>query len=662
MLLASGAAPVSGGPAPPPTPLALPAPSPQSPIAAENRRPGTTSWQSPALARAAANRGPALRNETRRTGWPGSPFDKPPLAVADWTDTCLRGYADRASINKGESVRFMVSTAQPTVTLNVYRVGWYGGTGMSLKLTVPNLPGQNQPVPTPQAGTGLIEANWAPSYTLQTDAGWVSGVYLVKLTTPNCDDGYLEFVLRDDTQQADILYQVATNTYQAYNNWGGKSLYDYQSTGGVPAVKVSYDRPYADWGGAGMFFDGDFNMVRFLESQGYNITYATSVDTQANPSIMNGRKVFLSDWHDEYWSRTMRDNITNARNAGKHLAWFDSNNVYWQVRFENSTGSVANRIIVCYKDNPDNGPPQDPIAATNPSLDTTQWRLAPVNQPENALLGIMFESLFDYSSAFPWVVTNASHWIYTGTGLQNGQSIPDLVGYEYDKVWNNGQTPPNLAVLATSPVIDVDGVHSAANATIYQTASGAYVFSAGTNKFAWKVDDNPPYQAHGVDTRAQQIVRNVLNGLIGSAPIPTSTTAPATATRTPSPGPTNTPAPTATPTSAPSCAPRPQVTVRTTAGSPGRLTVSVVTSVTAHDYLEGIQFGAATNALIDAGPLVGSTGNAAITTPPGAFQYTFTVRRAAAGQAATVPMTVVSACGSWPTFVGGGAAAFQTPS
>src|SRR5206468_12310247 len=63
----------------------------------------------------------------------------------------------------------------------------------------------------------------------------------------------------------------------------------------------------------------------------------------------------------------------------------------------------------------------DPVAASNPSLDTTQWRFAPVNQPENALLGIMFESLFDYGSSFPWVVTNASHWIYAGTGLQNGQ-------------------------------------------------------------------------------------------------------------------------------------------------------------------------------------------------------------------------------------------------
>jgi len=650
----------TGGPPSPPAQVGLPPPAQSGPIVAENQRPGTTSWQSPTLDRAAAARAPVRRTERPRSGWPGAPATSDAV-TSPWVDTCLRGYADQASINRGGSIRFMVSTAQPSYSLSVYRMGWYGGTGSSLKLTVPNLPGQNQPVPPPD-GYGTVAANWATSYTLQTDASWVSGFYLVKLTTPNCDDGYIDFVLRDDGQQADILYQVATNTYQAYNNWGGKSLYDYQSTGGR-AYKVSYDRPYADWGGAGMFFDGDYNMIRFLESQGYNVTYATSVDVQANPGLLSGRKVFLSDWHDEYWSKPMRDNITAARDAGKHLAFFDSNNVYWQIRFEPSASGVPNRVIVCYKDDPDNGPPVDPIAATNPGLDTTQWRLAPVNQPENALLGVMFESLFDYGSSFPWVVANASHWVYTSTGLQNGQSIPGLIGYEYDKVWNNGLTPPSVQVLAASPVIDSDGVHSTANATIYQAASGAYVFSAGTNYFPWKVDDNA-YQSHGADARAQQIVRNVLNGMIGTAPPPPSPTpVPPTATlvpptRTPTRGPTSTPPPTATPSPQPVCSPRPPVSVTTAASSPGRLTVNVGTSTAAHDYLEGIQFGNATNALIDAGPLIGITGNATVAMPPGTFQYSFTVRRSSGGQAVTVPMTVLTACGNWPTFVGGGPNAF----
>jgi hypothetical protein len=642
--------------------VGLPPPSGRGPIVAENQRPGTTSWQSAALARAAAARGPRLRDERPRPGWPGLPAvpaDTPPADA--WADTVIRGYADQTSVNRGASIQLKVSTARPSFKLEVYRMGWYGGTGSTLKRTETGLTGQNQPVPAPQAGTGLIAANWATSYTLQIPADWVSGFYLAKLTTDTGDESYIDFVVRDDGQQADVLYQVAFTTYQAYNNWGGKSLYDYQSTGGR-AYKVSFDRPYADWSGAGMFFDGDYNMIRFLEWQGYNITYVTSTDLEANPNLFNGRKVFLSNWHDEYWSKTMRDRLTAARNSGKHLAFFNSNNIYWQIRFEGSASGAANRVIVCYKDDPDVGPPQDPIVATNPSLDTTQWRLSPVNQPENALQGIMFESLFDYGASFPWVVANASHWVYAGTGLQNGQSIPGLIGYEYDKVFNNGQTPAGLQILAASPVTDYQGIHSTAHATIYQATSGALVFAAGTNYFPWKVDANP-YQNHGVDARAQQIVRNVLNTMIGpttptSTPVPpTATSAPATATRTPPL------APSATPTQTPSCNPRPPVGVSTAPSSPGRLTVVVTTQAANHDWIQGLQFGSATNALIDAGPLVGSTGNATVTMAPNTSQYSFTVRRASGGQgAATVPLTVVTACGSWPTLVGGGPAVFQTPS
>jgi hypothetical protein len=105
------------------------------------------------------------------------------------------------------------------------------------------------------------------------------------------------------------------------------------------------------------------------------------------------------------------------------------------------------------------------------------------------------------------------------------------VGYEYDKVWNNGKSPAGLQVLASSPVVDVNGVSSTSNATIYTAPSGAMVFSAGTNYFSWLVDTNP-YQAHGVDARVQKMVTNLLNQMIGSGPQPTLTP-----TITPTPGP-----------------------------------------------------------------------------------------------------------------------------
>jgi hypothetical protein len=299
-------------------------------------------------------------------------------------------------------------------------------------------------------------------------------------------------------------------------------------------------------------------------------------------------------------------------------------------------------VIVCYKE-----ASLDPLQNTSPGLTTVQWRDTPVNQPENALLGIMFESLYDFGNSFPWVVSNASHWIYAGTGLQNGQQIPGLIGYEYDRVWNNGRTPANLQVLATSPVVDYQGVSSTHNASLYVAPSGAMVFSAGTNYFPWKVDANE-YQDHVADSRAQRIVLNVLAGMTN----PTSLTPVPTATHTP----TRTPSPTATPP--PACTPRPSVRVAAEPSGGGRLQVGVTAGAGAGISLHSIQFGAATNALIDAGSLQGSPGNATVTIPAGTTTFVFHMRRATPGQATHVPMIVYDTCGAWPTFVGGGPTAF----
>jgi hypothetical protein len=328
--------------------LPLPAQS-HNHIYEENQRSGTTRWQSAELGRQAERRraqdpetagprsepNPSLLPSTPqpvsllpRGSWSTSPDAGGGLAqqTETWTDTDIRGYAGQASINQGEAIDLHVGTTRSSYTMEVYRMGWYGGTGARLIQTVGPLPGQNPPVPKPDAN-GMVALTWPTSYTLQTGADWVTGFYLVKLISSAGDVAYLDFVLRDDAGPGDLAYQVAFNTYQAYNNWGGKSLYDFNSSG-IPAYKVSYDRPYTTWSGAGALFDGEYNMIRFLESQNYSLSYATSVDTHANASLLNTRKAFVSVWHDEYWSKPMRDNVTAARDQGIHLAFFDANDIY----------------------------------------------------------------------------------------------------------------------------------------------------------------------------------------------------------------------------------------------------------------------------------------------------------------------------------------------
>ncbi|MCC7451116.1 MAG: hypothetical protein IT324_27130, partial [Anaerolineae bacterium] len=523
---------------------AAPTPVKRGRIHDENQKPGTTKWKSPKFSQYLQR----LKNEealvrSRRKGSYADRGADPQQTT--WQDTqIVKGYASKASINVGESITFHISsTGGAAYNLDVYRMGWYNGDGGRWVAGAQNLPGHDYGVPAPDPATGMIAANWPVAYTLQTNTTWVSGVYLVWLSPVGSNTvSYIIFVVRDDSRTSDILYQVALTTYQAYNAWGGKSLYDYNSIGGR-ATKVSFDRPYDHDDGSGLYFSGDYNMVRWIEQQGYDVTYATSVDMETNPNLLANHKVFLSNFHDEYWSKTMRDNLTAARDQGKHLAFFTSNNIYWQIRFENSASGAPNRVIVCYKN-----VAADPMSSSStPWLTTVLWRDAIVNRPENELLGVMFQDAMGFGDYYPWVVTNADHWFYQGTGLNNGDTIDKLVGYEFDRVFNNGKTPANLVMLSNSPI--GSPYDSVANAALYTAPSGAIVFDAATNYWAYMLDGNWIWP---VDARVQRMTNNLLGKMLGtftaSTPTftPTGTLPTNTPTRTPSNTPTSTPTHTAT--------------------------------------------------------------------------------------------------------------------
>ena len=456
----------------------------------ENQRPGTAAWRSASLAReAVAPAGSAAQQQV-------------------WSDSPIRGYASTSSVNHGDPITFYVGTSYPSFTLDVYRMGWYDGDGARQYAHVENQTGQDQPVPAPDPDTGLLELHWQPSYTLQTGADWPSGVYLVKLLATNDVTNYIPFVVRADGQTAQIVYQVPFATYQAYNNWGGKSLYDWESMDGVAAVKVSFDRPYADWDGSGGFFDGDYNMIRWLERQGYDVTYVASQDLDAGTAQLARGKLFLSAFHDEYWSRAMREHLTAARDAGDSIAFFASDNIDWQIRFEPSSSGVARHVEVCYRK-----ARLDPLAQTNPELTTVHWNERPLNEPTNALLGNMYAGeIGAVTGTWPegadWAVVNSESWVYAGTGLQDGDHIPRLVGYEYDRAFDNGASPPGLLLLSDSVIGD-----NRANGTLYVAESGAIVFSAGTSYWPFELDDNE-YRSYGADLRVQIMTANILNAMI----------------------------------------------------------------------------------------------------------------------------------------------------
>ncbi|MBR8833093.1 MAG: DUF4082 domain-containing protein [Stigonema ocellatum SAG 48.90 = DSM 106950] len=470
--------------------------TPSNPIVLENQKAGTRNWQ-----------------------------------ITNQASTEIAGYAAATSVNKGGSLPIKVSLAKPgQFTIDVYRLGYYGGNGGRLILSTGSLTGITQPAckitdPT----TKLVECNWSTSYTLAVGSDWTSGLYIAKLTdTLSGKQSQVWFVVRDDSSTSNVLFQSSFNTFQAYNNTGGYSLYGFNSKGGQAALKVSYDRPFSQTTTETAEFNNllrwEYNMARWLESQGYDVTYVTNVDFQSSSQLLQNHKVFLSVGHDEYWSIDERNNVEQARDAGVNLAFFSANTSYWRVRFENSQtiSSGSNRVMVCYKD-----------AATS-SEPTNKFRSTLNNRPESGLLGVMYIADQDnVYGGFDFVVKNANDPYYAYTGLKDGDRLTTLVGFEWDTV-NPKASPSGLVVLgmsqypgndlgqATNTAIDLDGFPSSSNPRIsnavrYTAPSGAKVFATGSIQWVWGLDSdgvNPPRE----DNSAKQIAVNVLASM-GAKPV-----------------------------------------------------------------------------------------------------------------------------------------------
>src|SRR6266516_2956886 len=377
------------------------------------------------------------------------------------------------------------------------RLGWYGGLGGRLMSVQANQIGQAQGYfdlntnrllgchtcrADPQSG--LVEAQWQPSYTLRVPAAWPTGVYLAKFSDANDKQTYTSFVVRGNPHSRYIVV-TADTTDQAYNNWGGYSLYGYNSlhtNSAGRAVKVSFDRPYIQNFGSGFVLQYEADAIRWLERQGYDLSYLSSVDLHADPAQLLHHRAYLSIGHDEYWTKEMRDGVESARDHGVGLAFLGAAAAYWQMRFEPDSVGVANRTIVCYQvTTATHDLARDPLYGKDNTRVTAQWRDPVLNRPENALIGIMFSNL-TRTHSFPWQVSaQAPSALLEGTGLQAGQAYGcGLVGYEWDRVFANGATPAGLHVLSVSPTVYGNKSPDVSHTTYYIASSGAMVFATGS--------------------------------------------------------------------------------------------------------------------------------------------------------------------------------------
>ena len=428
-------------------------------------------------------------------------------------------YGSQIAVAPGDRVDMHVSTAN-RYRLTVYRLGWYAGAGARLITCVRgcdgDMQGRAQPGPAipegPTSARPPIRAGWPVTDSIQTDTSWTSGYYLTEavLTSgPNAGRVATTFFIVHENQQpigSRILVHVPVNTWEAYNRWGGKSLYDFY---GPRAYRVSFDRPFGDMAQTPMWWE--IQLVRFLEREGYDVSYQTDLDTNTDPGSLLRHRAVLDAGHDEYWTSGIRDAFDTALAQGTNLAFMGSNEAYWRIKYED-----GDRTIFGYKSL------YDPA----PSLEDKTALFREIGRPECNLMGVLHQFLVSLPYALDYGVTDAGAadpWL-AGTGFARGDTVTGVVGREHDVInpYPESCFHPELTVLFH---YDGKGVDQNGDAVRFTAPSGARVFASGAQQFAWALDDwrsdgtlfpVPPIEPwHGVpvDPRLQQFMRNALDDL-----------------------------------------------------------------------------------------------------------------------------------------------------
>ncbi len=343
---------------------------------------------------------------------------------------------------------------------------------------------------------------WPSATSVVANDDWASGYYEVLLTIDV--DGkkrtsHAFFVVRPKADsQNTILLQLATNTWHAYNDFGGRNLYNGGTHSSLqrPMARGYLHKPegagrrvtttnppdrdmnthvgyirmnhLSAWAGSAGWPDWEQPFLAWAERNGYGIDVVSNADLEEHPQIVNGYKLLLSVGHDEYWSGPMRDTVESFIANGGNVAFFSGNTALWQVRMEELEGG-SNSVMVGYKGQFKN----DPVYGTDRIGELTSiWSDHLIGRPENQMTGVSFTRGGYHrigkrvtNGAGGYTVFRPNHWMFEGTGIDYGDVLgakATTVGYECDGCdyttidglphpTGSDGTPENFEILAMVP-------------------------------------------------------------------------------------------------------------------------------------------------------------------------------------------------------------------
>jgi hypothetical protein len=470
-----------------------------SAIIAENRKPGTTAW--------------------KITDAPATGF--------------IEGFANTTSASAGQRVTFYVSTTAPQFDVVAYRMGYYQGKGARAVWRSTEIPGTLQPTCPVTAGVNMVSCdNWSLSLTVSITSAFMQGDYLFKLTGSDNQQSYVLLTVWAPDSTAAYLVMSRSLTEEGWNTFGGYSFYEGEGpctlgqTGSYPPCNrariVSFDRPYATGEGASDFLGNEYPLVRFMEEHGLDVAYCTDVTVDEHPTILLHHRALLSLGHDETWTTTELQGAETALAHGVNIVFFGAAPAVRHARLQASPLG-PDREEVDYRDST-----EDPLNGTGHTATVTgnTFSTPPADDPVTLFVGSEYSGYLDPGvPAAPLVVHQATAWLFKGTGLQDGSSVPGVIESDIDHV-NPTAAPQDLEVLAHSPVPLTEvytnqgqwGDDTYVDTTYYTDPAGdGGVFQSGTVNWIDALDPCVALGSSCPNTTLDEITGNLL-WLFGQGP------------------------------------------------------------------------------------------------------------------------------------------------